>query len=173
MADVKIRLGSKTYGMRPTYAAAREIEHSLGHSIATMLRLLAGHELRLEEAQQVVFAGISEAQPSETFAPDHVGERLFELGIGSEAVRGPIAQYLIELQWCPDELKKKEAWEWWTENEAAYSRIFSPLQAQSGGDRPTSGGQPQESSGPSFSDTVKNRSGEPPQSAEAIRVKGD
>lgn len=169
MADIEIRLGGRTYRMRPEYGAMREIEAAAKNSVATLLRCLAAYEMTAEEMALVVTQGVNCGLPpgEVPLVDEHVGKRLFEAGIGTAAVRGPVADYLIELLYAPDEYRKKAAGEWFAEMEATTSSIFWPSPMQSDGGRQSSGEPLPESSGESSGPSTKNPSASVPPSGSA------
>lgn len=157
MSDVEIKLGGRSYRLRPTFGAMREIEAECKSSCATLLNLLARHELHCSEMAIIVHHGMAAAEQNPTSYQD-VGEALFELGIGSPKVRDPVAEYLTELLYAPDGAKKKDVGEWWRASEEITSKMFSLQRTPSDGDPETSGDQHPESSGPSSKPSVKNPS---------------
>jgi len=154
--DVEIQLGAKTYNLRPTFGAMREIEAKADSSCATLLNMLARSELHSSEMALVVYYGMVEAGENPT-DPEAVGKRLFEQGIGSSRIRDSVAAYLGELLWAPDAARKKSAGEWWRGNEEITSLMFSVPPISSDGDPETSGQPLPENSGPSLPPSVKNR----------------
>lgn len=156
MADVEIRLGAKTYNLRPTFGAMREIEAKTESSCATLLNMLARSELHSSEMALIVYYGMVEADEKPT-DPEAVGNRLFEAGIGSQPIRDAVAAYLGELLWAPDKTRKKAAGEWWRAIEEITSLMFSVPPISSDGDHETSGQPLPESSGQSSPPSVKNR----------------
>lgn len=158
MADVEIRLGGKVWRLRPVFGAMREIEAQCKSSCATLLQLLARHELHASEMTIIVYHGMLEAEGQERPSDyEAVGKRLFEVGIGSEEVRTAVADYLAELLHAPDDARKKAVGEWFREAEAITSQMFSPQPTRSDGDPETSGAPLPESSGRSSKPSVKNR----------------
>lgn len=156
MADISIRLGAKTYHLRPTFGAMREIEAKTESSCATLLNLLARSELHASEMALVVYFGMVEAGEKPT-DPEAVGKRLFEAGTGSQDIRDAVAAYLGELLWAPDTARKKAAGEWWKASEEITSLMFSAPPTSSDGDLETSGPLLPENSGPASTPSVKNR----------------
>lgn len=157
MADIEIRLGARTYNLRPTFGAMREIEAQCKSSCATLLQLLARHEMHSSEMALVVYFGMVEAGES-NIDVEAVGKRLFEAGIGTDAVRKPVADYLTELLYAPDAARKKAAGEWFAETEAITSRMFSPAPTDLDGDPETYGQSLPASSGRSSKRSSKNPS---------------
>lgn len=156
MADVDIKLGPKVYNLRPTFGAMREIEAATGSSCATLLQLMARMELHVEEMAKIVYHGAAAAGHS--FDLEAVGKRLFDEGVGTSAIRQPIAEFLAELLYAPDTARKKSAGEWFRETDEITSQMFSLPPTPSDGDQGTSTGPLPESSGQSSRPSVKNPS---------------
>ena len=156
--DVEIRLAGRVLRLRPTWGAMREIESQLKSSCFTLLQMLARQEMHLSEMAVVVYHGMIEAGEA---AADYeaVAKRIFESGVGSDEIRDAVAEYLMELTWAPDDLKKKAAGEQWAANREIISQTFSQQPTGSDGDPETSGDQPSENSGQSSPQTSKNPSG--------------
>lgn len=157
MSDVEITLGGRVYHMRPHWNAMREIEGKCSSGCMTLLNLLSRGELHASEMALIVYHGLKEAG-EEVTDPEAVFKRLFEAGIGTDAVRDPIAEYLMELLWAPDFARKKVGGEWWTQAREITSLMFSLRRTLSGGDPATSGDPLPESSGESSTPSVKNPS---------------
>ena len=158
MADVEIRLGRSPSKLRPTFGAMREIEEGCRSSCATLLGLLAKHELHSPEMALIVYWGLVEAgeKPSD---PEAVGNRLFEVGIGSDHIRTSIADYLAELLYAPDDARKKDVGEWFRESEAITSQMFSLVpMSDLDGSHPRPTDPPPEPSGRSSRPSAKNPS---------------
>ena len=152
---LQVTLGGRGYRLRPTFGAIREIEARCNSSCATLLELLARRELHAAEMAHIVYIGGAEA--GEKFTdPEAVGKRLFEAGVSSDAVRGPIAAYLAELLFAPDTARKKAVGEWWAASEEITSRMFSVPPISSDGDPETFGEPLPENSGPASKRNVKN-----------------
>lgn len=147
MADIQIRLGAEDWRLRPSFGAMREIEAATSSSCATLLQLLARRELHIAEHAWIVYHGALEAGHKPT-DPEAIGKRLWEKGVDLPAVRDPVAHYLIELLYAPDEQRKKAAGEWWRETEDATSTLFFASPTGSDGARPTSGPPLPGNSGP-------------------------
>lgn len=165
MADVKIRLGGKVYGLRPTFGAMREIEAKTESSCFTLLQMLAKHEMHASEMAIVVYHGMVEA--GETASdPEAVGNRLFETGVHSDDVRSAVAAYLSELLYAPDSARKKAVGEWFEATDAITSLMFSVPPISSDGDPETYGQPLPENFGESSKPSVKRRTqSEPPETS--------
>lgn len=157
MVDVEIRLAGKPWRLRPTFGAMREIEAACKSSCATLLGLLAKHEMHSTEMALIVYWGMVEAgeKPSD---PESVGKRLFEAGISADHIRASVADYLAELLYAPDSARKKAVGEWFRETDAITSQMFSLAPTDSGGDPETYGDPLPENSGRSLKRSVKNPS---------------
>lgn len=149
-----MQMAGGDWRLRPTFRAMREIEARTQSSCATLLQLLSRMELHASEMAQICCLGLQEG--GETQAdPEAVGNRLFEAGITSDAVRTGVAEYLIALLYAPDDVRKKAAGEWWKEIARTTSLTFSVLPTASGGDPKTCGQPLPESSGQSSRPGVK------------------
>lgn len=156
-ADVRIRLGGQDYRLRPAYGAIREIEAECGHSCNTLLQLLAKCDLTAEEMVCIVFHGmVAAGETNATKAA--VGDRLFEAGLGSQAVQESVGKYLIECLYAPDASRKKAAGEWLAKVVSLTSLLFSMPRAGSDGDPETSGDSLPGSSGSASKPSVKGPS---------------
>lgn len=155
MSDVEIRLGGQVYGLRPTFGAMREIEAQTKSACATLLTLLARQELHVSEKALIVYHGMLAAGLKVT-DPEAVGNRIFEEGAESPAIRNAIAEYLSELLYAPDSARKKAVGEWWEASEEITSLMFAVPPISSDGDPETSTPPLPENSGTASKRSVKN-----------------
>lgn len=158
MADVEIRLGAQVLHLRPAFGAMREIEAKTQSSCATLLNLLARHELHASEMALIIFHGLQEAGEAAT-DPESVGNQIFKKGIGSPEIRNPVAAYLSELLYAPDSARKKAVGEWFAEIDEITSQMFSSPRAPSDGSLETYGEALPENSGRSSKRRTKNPKG--------------
>lgn len=156
MGDVQITLGGRAYPMRPTFGAMREIETQCNSSCATLMQLLARYELHVAEMAWIVFYGAQAA--GSNLEAEAIGKRLFEAGVGTDAVRHPIAEFLCELLYAPETAKKNNALERFREIEGITSQMLETQPEPSGGQFRSYTDIPPESSGPSSSASVKEPS---------------
>lgn len=108
---ISIELGGRGHQLAPTFGAIKRIEQELDTSVVTAYLALATGRLTLEEMARIVRIGMN-AHEDGSASQGGVEKRLFERGVGSDAVRRAVARYLLELGWAPEEATAKFAAEW-------------------------------------------------------------
>lgn len=117
-APVMMRVGASDHPLSPTYGAMREIEGLCDAAVAQLYLAHQMQALKIGELAIIVTAGMNAARPSSADADD-VAAHLFDTGVSTDAVRRPIAAYLLELGWSPSEAREKLAAEWGDAGESA------------------------------------------------------
>lgn len=112
----KISLGGAVKMMRPTFEAYGEIETRTGLPLRSVYTAVVTGSATLETMATVVLVGMSQvdgqtqdARTGQGISVEGVAERLYENGVWSDQVIGPIADFLASLGWTPEQRKKIEA----------------------------------------------------------------
>jgi hypothetical protein len=110
---VKIKLGGAQFSLRPTFEAYGEIEAQTGKPLRNLYTGVVYGSATLVELSQIVLIGIQQVDGQDVdqrsgakFQVDTVAQRLWDNGIFSEDVIGPISDYLAALGWTPAQRKK-------------------------------------------------------------------
>ena len=106
-----MKIGAGEHPLAPTFGAYDEIERALDSALSRIYEAHFVGGLQLVEMAQIVTIGMNAAKPDSADLHDVAGF-LFEQGPQSEAVRRPIAAYLLALAWSPEDAAKKLAAEW-------------------------------------------------------------
>lgn len=108
---VQMKVGAGEHPLAPTFQAYEAIERALNSSLSQVYQAHFMGGLQLAELAEIVAIGMNAHKPNSADAAD-VMEHLFNQGPQADAVRRPIAEYLLALAWSPDAARKKFAAEW-------------------------------------------------------------
>ncbi len=89
--EVEVKLGGKTWTMRPTFQGLREVEHKTGLGVMELARRFGEGKASLDHVAQVLAIGVRAANDD---APDYeqIGEMLVRQGMNDVLV--PIIVFL-------------------------------------------------------------------------------
>ncbi|WP_118138599.1 GTA-gp10 family protein [Oceanicella sp. SM1341] len=103
--DIDITLAGRSYSLRPTFGAAREIERRTDLALAELCQVHGAGRLKYEEAAVIIWAGAEAA--GERFDMGDVGEAVFMVRLTDAALREAIGIFLLALLWSPETARKK------------------------------------------------------------------
>jgi len=104
----QVTLGGEVFTLRPSYAAARDIEGHTSHTISDLLDFIRSGKLKYQEAVMIVYHG-AENKENVFTSVDAVGASIFEEKITSAPLLASLSQFLLSCLYVPQAAKKKFA----------------------------------------------------------------
>lgn len=108
MADIKIEMVGRSFMLRATFGAAREIESQIDLTLAECFDLLRVGRLKYFEAAVIILAGCK-AAGKDDYELEGIGDQLFQTKIMNRELRAGIAKYILALTYSSEAAKKKFA----------------------------------------------------------------